>query len=142
MRNRNTSVTHQKYNGGNRNSGLNSGHNRHSGYGIYYVSNVSSDGNGDILLNVIGLDVNDAPIEYKLRVGDSEHWKRILNAYFGVNNKDGLMARSNSCRPVFIRCYRRRRNKDSLWPVLPDRAVKLVNYVFAQRFCRDSMIGQ
>lgn len=100
-------------------------------YGIYYadsVVNLPDQSNGNrIAINVVGLDSSDNLTTYSIPVSDTDHWKRIAKSYWSIDDLNEL---ANRWQPMFIRCCRFIRNgKMNILPVLPDRAVKLINMI-------------
>jgi len=96
-------------------------------YGLYYVSDYNPMARSML---VYYLDSNDMLVTTTIELRDTDHFRRILEAYWGCSNIDEL---SKYFVPTFIRCCvrksKRRTEKPPLLPVLPDRATKLANAV-------------
>jgi hypothetical protein len=99
--------------------------NRH--YGLYYVSDYNPMAQSML---VYYLDSNDMLVATTIELRDTEHFRRIAEAYWGCSSIDQL---GSYFVPTFIRCCvrknRHRTEKPPLLPVLPDRATKLANAV-------------
>jgi hypothetical protein len=99
--------------------------NRH--YGLYYVSDYNPAAQSML---VYYLDSNDMLVATTIELRDTDHFRRIVDAYWGCSSIDQL---SSHFVPTFIRCCvrrnRHRTEKPPLLPVLPDRATKLANAV-------------
>jgi hypothetical protein len=99
--------------------------NRH--YGLYYVSDYNPMAQSML---VYYLDSNDMLVATTIELRDTDHFRRIIEAYWGCSSIEQM---DRYFVPTFIRCCVRkskhRTEKPPLLPVLPDRATKLANTV-------------
>jgi len=99
--------------------------NRH--YGLYYVSDYNPL-ERSVLVHY--LDANDMLVATTIELRDTDHFRRIIEAYWGCSSIEQL---ERYFVPTFVRCCvrksRRRTEKIPLLPVLPDRATKLANAI-------------
>lgn len=109
--------------------------NRSGSYGIYYAKCVERSQdvreNGKLYMYIFGLDHDDVLVYYKVPVDDTAHWRRILKCYWDIDNLNEIDTKWES---AFIRCCRYNKNgSERILPVLPDRALKLINLLHRGR---------